>query len=82
MKMKRSPNRSKDLLRVLPQEDKAFFLSDLIDATIVSMEAQNFDAITECLEDWEDAMELLSMPGLKDRTWEQFNKLKEAGCIS
>ena len=82
MIVKRTPNRSKELLRFLPQEDKALFLSDLLEATSVSMENQNFDAITECLDDWEDAMELLSMPGLKDRAWGQFNKLKKAGCIS
>ena len=80
--MKGTPNRSKNLLRFLPQEDKALFLSDLLDATSISIENQSFDAITECLEDWEDVMELLSIPGLKDRAWRQFDKLKEMGCIS
>jgi len=74
--------RSSEMLPFLSQEDKDMFLSELIDAVSISMKEQNLDAAMVCLEKWEDTVELLSIPGLKDCAWDQFNKLKEAGYIN
>ncbi len=63
-------------------EDKILLLNELLQAIDQSISEGNFDAISLCIENWEDATELLSIPGLKDRVWAQFTKLKEAGCIS
>jgi len=51
------------------------------------MNSQTKEEVEKLLSDflgserW-DTVELLSIPGLKDRAWAQFTKLKEAGCIS
>ena len=79
--MERKPNRCKEMLRFLSQEDKNIFLSELLDAVSVSMENQSVDAINECLEKWEDTVEMISIPGMKERVWERFEKLKARGCI-
>lgn len=70
------------ILRHLSNEDKALFLSELFHAIDQSISEGNLDAISLCVENWADTAELLSIPGLKDRAWAQFTKLKELGCIS
>ena len=62
-------------------DDKVLFLDELIQAIDQSKSEGNFDAINLCIENWEDTIELLNIPGLKDRAWAQFDELKEAGCI-
>jgi hypothetical protein len=74
--------KSDEMLRYLSEEDKARFLSELLHAIDQSISDGNFDAISLCIENWEDTVELLSIPGLKDRVWAQFTKLKEAGRVS
>ena len=80
--MPKKHQKSSEILRYLSKEDKVLFLGELIQAVDQSISEGNFDAISLCIENWEDAVELLSIPGLKDRAWAQFAKLKEAGCIS
>ncbi|MBW2708092.1 MAG: hypothetical protein JRD04_02215 [Deltaproteobacteria bacterium] len=57
-------------------------MSEIVDAAMVSIENQSLDAIQECLSKWEDTVEILSIPGMKERAWEQFEKLKARGCIN
>ena len=71
-----------EMFRYLSEEDKAKFLSELLHAIDQSISEGNFDAISLCIENWEDTVELISIPGLKDRVWERFTKLKEAGYVS
>lgn len=70
------------IFRYLSETDKDQFLSELLHAIDQSKREGSFDAVTSCIEDWEDTAELLSIPGLKERVWERFTKLKEAGSIS
>ena len=80
--MSKKQQKSSEILRPLSNDDKVMFLSELLQATDQSISEGSFDAINLCIENWEDTAELLSIPGLKDRAWTQFAKLKEAGCIS
>ena len=59
--------KSDEMLRYLSEEDKALFLSELLHAIDQSISGGNFDGINLCIENWEDTVELLSIPGLKDR---------------
>ena len=79
--MPKKHQKSSEILRSLSNDDKVMFLSELLQATDQSISEGNFDAINLCIENWEDTVELLSIPGLKDRAWAQFTKLKKAGCI-
>ncbi|RZB34611.1 MAG: hypothetical protein SRB1_00379 [Desulfobacteraceae bacterium Eth-SRB1] len=80
--MSKKHQKNSELLRCLSKEDKILFLSELLQAIDRSISEGNFDAISLCIENWEDTAELLSIPGLKDRVWAQFTKLKDTGCIS
>ncbi len=80
--MSKKHQNSSEMLMYLSKDDKVLFLSELLQAIDQSINEGNFDAISLCIENWEDTVELLSIPGLKDRVWAQFTKLKEAGCIS
>lgn len=82
LRMSKKHQKSSEMLRYLSMEDKILLLNELLQAIDQSISEGNFDAISLCIENWEDAVELLSIPGLKDRVWAQFTKLKEAGCIS
>jgi len=82
LRMPKKHQKSSEMLRPLSNDDKVMFLSELLQATDQSISEGNFDAINLCIENWKDTVELLSIPGLKDRAWAQFTKLKEAGCIS
>ena len=73
--------KNNDMLQYLPDEDKSRFLDDLLSAIEESKRSGNFDAIDQCIDDWEDTVELLSIPGFKERTWENYNRLKAAGVI-
>lgn len=70
------------ILKYLSDDNKALFLGELICAIDQSQNDSNFDAINLCIEEWEDTIELLSIPGLKDRAWTHFNDLKKSGVIN
>ncbi len=55
------------------QRKERINVDTLFNNAIKTSDMKNFDA---------DTAELLSIPGLKDRAWTQFTKLKELGCIS
>ena len=78
---KKIPNHS-DMLAHLSDEDKTLFLKDLLSAIEQSEQDGNLHAVKTCIEEWEDTVELLSIPGLKDDAWSRFNKLKDAGLIN
>lgn len=80
--MSKNHLKNDELLKFLSDEDKVIFMRELLAAIDQSMSEGNFDSIRTCIEDWEDTVELLSIPGLKDRVWDRFNKLKESGLIS
>lgn len=80
--MPKKHQKNSEIFRCLSEDDKAMFLDELLQAIDQSISEGNFDAINLCVENWEDTVELHSIPGLKDRAWAQFTKLKEAGCIS
>lgn len=79
--MGRKQQRNSDILKHLNNEDKISFLDDLISAVEQSKRDGNFDAIDLCLDQWEATVELMDIPGLKDRAWENYNRLKNLGVI-
>lgn len=80
--MPQKHQKNSEIFGCLSKDDKVMFLDELLQATDRSISEGSFDAINLCIENWKDTVELLSIPGLKDRAWAQFTKLKEAGCIS
>mgnify|MGYP007056063739 CR=1 FL=1 len=79
--MERKQNRKEEMLSFLSQEDKNILLSELLDAINISIKNKNVEAIKKCLEKWDATIEMISIPGMKERVWERFEKLKERGCI-
>jgi len=80
--MQKNHPKADDILAHLPDEDKILFLGELLKAIEQSKIDGNFDAVDLCIESWEDTVELLSIPGLKDSAWAHFNELKESGAIN
>ena len=70
-----------EILKYLSENERKSFLNDLIEAIERSKSEDNFNAINECFEDWEDIAELNSIPGLKDRVWARFNFLCVEGKL-
>lgn len=79
--MGKSKLKNNDLLKYLGTEDRSLFLDDLLTAIDQSRRDGSFDAIEECIDQWEDTVEMLSIPGLKNRVWESYNKLIASGVI-
>jgi len=79
--LKKHP-KANHILKYLSNGDKDLFLGELICAIDQSQHDGNFNAINLCIEEWEDTVELLSIPDLKDRVWAHFNELKESGIIN
>jgi len=71
-----------EMLKFLSAKETEAFLSELMAAVEKSKEVGNFNAIDNCIEDWEETVELLSIPGMRDKAWERYNELKSAGIIS
>jgi hypothetical protein len=69
------------LLAHLSSEDKELMLSELLDAIEISRQHNNLLAIEECLASWDATVELTQLPGLKDKVWERYNRLKRSGAI-
>ena len=80
--MQKKHPKSDHILQYLCKEDSDLFLNELLRAVDQSQGEGNFDAINLCIEEWEDTVELLSIPGLQDNAWVQFNELREAGAIN
>ena len=80
--MKKNHPKADDILAYLPDEDKILFLGELLQAIEQSKSDGNFDAVNLCITSWEDTVELLSIPGLKDHAWDHYNELKESGAIN
>lgn len=74
--------RKSEILKYLPDEDKAIFLSELLDAIAISKKQNSFSPIDKCLDSWEATAELNSVPGLKEKAWKRYEKLKESGLIN
>jgi hypothetical protein len=73
--------RKNEILKYLPDEDKLLFLSELLDAIAISKKQKSFAPIDSCLDSWEATAELSSVPGLREKVWERFEKLKSRGLI-
>lgn len=74
--------RVNEMLAFLSPEDRGQFLSDLLQAVENAKNVGNFEYIDACIDDWEDIVELNSIPGLKDRVWTRFNNLKNKGRMN
>lgn len=74
--------RKNEILKYLPNEDKLRFLSELLDAITTSKKQNSFLPINKCLDSWEATSELNSVPGLREKVWKQYEKLKESGLIN
>ena len=66
---------------ILPDEDKLIFLSELLEAISLSKKQNSFSPIDDCMSAWEATAELSSVPGLRERVWTRYEKLKSAGLI-
>jgi len=73
--------RKSEILKYLPDDDKLLFLSELLDAINISRKEGSFLSIDECLSAWEATAELNSVPGLHDKVWAKYHKLKSSGLI-
>jgi hypothetical protein len=70
-----------EILKFLTDEDKVEFLEELLDAIKTARREGSLTAVNECIKSWEATAELNSIPGLRERTWQKFNKLKASGLI-
>ena len=73
--------RKNEILKYLPDDDKLIFLSELLDAIDMAKKQKSFSSIDECLASWEATAELNSVPGLREKVWVKYNKLKSSGLI-
>ena len=80
--MKKSDHDCCEILTYLPDQDKCLFLKDILQAVKQSKDEGTFDAVDACIEAWDDTVELLSMPGLQEEVWRNFNRLKDDGFIT
>lgn len=71
-----------EILKYLAAEDKDLFLSELMEAIAQSKKLGNFDAIDECIEEWEATAELNSIPDFSTKVWNRYYRLKKAGIIN
>jgi hypothetical protein len=78
MKNKTRANR---ITKYLADEDKFLFLEELLEAIEKSKRENNFTSINDCLNSWEATAELNSIPGLKERVWQRYNRIKKVGFI-
>ena len=77
LKMKRQ----NEILKYLPDEDKLIFLSELLEAISLSKRQGSFSPIDDCLEEWEATAELNSVPDLREKSWERYERLKASGLL-
>lgn len=78
MQKKQLTNQVKNsFLNYLSVEEKEQFLFELIAAC----NSGESNIIEDCIEGWRDIAELNSIPNLKERVWERFNALKNAGKV-
>ena len=73
--------RKNEILKYLPDDDKLLFLSELLNAIDIAKKQKSFSPIDECLSSWEATAELNSVPGLCEKVWIKYNKLKSSGSI-
>ncbi|MFH1941773.1 MAG: hypothetical protein ABIL68_06675 [bacterium] len=73
--------RKHEILKYLPDEDKLIFLSELLEAISLSKKQGSFLSIDDCLEEWEATAELNSVPGLREKVWERYERLKTSGSL-
>ena len=73
--------RKNEILKYLPDDDKLIFLPELLDAIDMAKKQKSFSPIDECLSSWEATAELNSVPGLREKVWTKYNKLKSSGLI-
>ena len=71
----------KQILADLSGDEKELMLGELLRAIEVSKREGSFDAIEECLASWEATIELSKTPGVKEKVWERYDRLKKAGII-
>lgn len=74
--------RVNEIISFLSVEEREQFLSDLLSAVDEARNIESFDPINECVDGWEDIAELNSIPGLKDRVWARYNRLKDSGRVN
>jgi len=74
--------RKNSILKYLAEEDRAMFLSELLDAIALSKKQNSFNAIDECLNAWEATAEMNSIPGMSEKVWSKYNRLKAAGILN
>lgn len=73
--------RKNNILKYLNEEDRVIFLSELLDSIALSKKQGSFAAIDECLNAWEATAEMNSIPGMSEKVWAKYNKLKAAGVL-
>jgi hypothetical protein len=56
-------------------------LACLLEAIRISKQNKSLDAIEECIASWEATAELNKIPGLKEKVWERYERLKSSGAI-
>lgn len=81
MEISKKMKRKSEILKYLSDEDKIIFLSELLEAVSLSKKQGSFSAIDECLNAWEATAEIASIPGISEKVWLKFDKLKAAGIL-
>ena len=71
--------RKNEILKYLEPEDREVFLSELLEAVGIAKREGSFKAIDKCIDSLEATAELNSIPGIREKVWDKYSKLKEAG---
>jgi len=75
-----NPDRVSEILKYI--EDKDQFIMELIFAINKSLLEKNMQIIENCLDEWEAAAELNSIPGFRASIQNRYKLLVKAGLIN
>jgi len=73
--------KSRHNLKLLSNDEREAFLLDLLKVIEEAESTNDFHLIRECIDSWEATAELKAVPGLTERVWHRFDRLKKAGVI-
>lgn len=70
------------MVKFLSVEEKTEFLTDILNSVDAAELSGDWSIVTSCIQDWENIVELNSIPNFQVNVWNKFNKLKAEGKIS
>lgn len=68
---------ARQILASLPDGDKLEFIDELLGAIEQAEAQKSHSPIQSCLDEWEATAELNMIPGLRQKVWENYRKVRK-----